>query len=298
MKHLTNYTALITLLIGVLILSSCEDVITVDPVFSDSQIVVDAWVDDQNIPQVITLSQSQQYFDNSDPIGLDQASVSITRDDGIAFDFMNQGGGRYVWTPENGATLGSPGNTYSLDIIVDGETFSANTIMQRVPTIDSITQEFLEGEIFLDDGIYLEFFARDPVGTGDAYWVKAFKNGQFLNNASQLNIVYDAGFDAGSQLDGIIFIPPIREFINELNDDDIDIPWNPGEMSKVEIHSLSNDAFNFLEIARDQINNGSNGIFSLPLANTRSNITNISGGREPLGFFNVAAVSSLEKVVE
>lgn len=280
------------------LLYSCEDVITVEPSIADSQLVIDAWVDDRNTEQTITLTESQQYFDNSEPISVNNATVSITRDDGSTFEFINQGEGKYIWTPEGDESMGTPGDSYTLTIVLNGETYIANTIMKRVPTVDSITQEFIDDDIINDDGIYVEFFARDFEGTGDAYWIKAFKNGEFLNRASQLNIAFDAGFDAGSQLDGIIFIPPIRDFINELNEDDLGIPWNPGEVSKVEIHSLSNDAFNFLEIARDQINNGSNGIFSLPLANTRTNIVNTTGGSEPLGLFNVAAVSSLEKVIE
>ena len=282
----------------VLAFPSCEDVISVEPEFAEDQMVVDAWIDNRNIPQEIKITRSQQYFDNSRPVGLDDASVSVARNDGEVFSFINQGDGRYIWSPQADEKLGDVGQTFTLQIDLGSESFTAQTTIQRVPTVDSITQEFRENEIFLDDGIYLEFFARDPSGTGDAFWVKAFKNGDFLNNASQMNLVFDAGFDAGSQLDGIIFIPPIREFINELDEDDIDTPWNPGETCKVEIHSLSLDAFNFLEIARDQINNGGNGIFSLPLANTRTNITNNSGGLEPLGLFNIAAVTSREITVE
>ena len=282
----------------VLAFSSCEDVISVEPEFAEDQIVIDAWIDNRNIPQEIKITRSQQYFDNSRPVGLDNANVSVARSDGEVFSFINQGDGRYIWSPQAEEGLGEVGQTFTLEIDLGSESFTAQTTIQRVPTVDSITQEFRENEIFLDDGIYLEFFARDPSGTGDAFWVKAFKNGEFLNNASQMNLVFDAGFDAGSQLDGIIFIPPIREFINELDEDDIDTPWNPGETCKVEIHSLSLDAFNFLEIARDQINNGGNGIFSLPLANTRTNITNNSGGLEPLGLFNIAAVTSREITVE
>ncbi len=286
------------LAIGVMI-TSCEDVIVLDPIESDTQLVIDAWIDNRNTTQTISLSQSRQFFDNTTPEPVTNANVTLTKNDGTIFIFNdNNQNGKYEWEPSTNETLGISGDQFSLEIDINGDLFTAETTMNRVPPVDSITQEFRDDEIFLDDGIYLEFFARDPQGTGDAYWIKAFKNGEFLNRASQLNIVFDAGFDSGSQLDGIIFIPPIREFINELDNDDIDTPWKPGETSKVEIHSLSIDAFNFLEIARDQINNGSNGIFSLPLANTRTNITNESGGLKPLGLFNVAAVSSLEIQVE
>jgi len=304
MNKLTQRTLRLYFPIGLLIASlllfnSCEDVIEIETENSTDQIVVDAWITNQSIAQTITLSQSQGYFDNNAPPAINDASVVVSNSNGSIYDFENlNNDGKYVWTPHNEETLGSVGDELTLSINVSGDQYESITIIKRVPTLDSLIQEYRENEIFLDDGIYVEFFARDFVGTGDSYWIKAFKNGNYLSKASELNIAFDAGFDAGSQIDGLIFIPPIRDFVNELDEDDIDLPWEVGEVSRVEIHSLSLEAFNFLEIARDQINNGSNGIFSLPLANTRSNIENTSGGFSPLGFFNVAAVSSKEIVIE
>ena len=74
------------------------------------------------------------------------------------------------------------------------------------------------------------------------------------------------------------------------------MPYEEGDTVLVELHSINNQAFNFLEIARDQINNGDNGIFSIPLANTRSNIT-ASDDSLVLGFFNVAGVSTNSRIV-
>ena len=51
----------------------------------------------------------------------------------------------------------------------------------------------------------VSFFARDPFGAGDTYWIKTYKNGSFLNKPQELNIAYDAAFDGGSASDGIVF---------------------------------------------------------------------------------------------
>ena len=240
----------------------------------------------------------KQYFDNTSSTPIVGAGITVSRNDGVIFNFSETREGIYQWSPNGDETLGTSENTFNLKIEVNGKEYTSSTAMNRVPPIDSLIQEFVEGELFQDDGIYVEFFARDIPGNGDAYWIKSFKDDRFLNRASELNISYDGGFDAGSQIDGVIFIPPIRDFINELSEDDLPTPWNVGEVSRVEIHSLSQEAFNFLEIARDQINNGGNGIFSLPLANTRTNITNSTGGLRPLGHFNVAAVSRMEITIE
>lgn len=282
----------------IVFLFSCEDVIDVDVESAAGDLVIDAWIDNRAQDQQIRLTLAQGYFDNSTLIGAEGAAVAVTNiTQQVEHPFVEASSGVYRWNANTTGQLGQVGDELILNIDYNGEQYSAQTIIKRIPALDSITQEFVDDEVFLDDGIYTEFFARDFEGTGDAYWIKTFKNGQFLNDAQELNIAFDAGFDAGSMIDGIIFIPPIRDLVNELDSDGLQIPWQAGEEIKVELHSLSEEAFNFLEITRDQINNGSNGIFALPLANVRSNISKRDGS-SALGFFNIAAVSSREKTIQ
>ena len=294
-----NQLSFLLMLSTFFLLFSCEDVIEVELDPFEQNLVVDAWLTNQSEDQVIQLSQAQAYFDSSIPPGITNAEVHLDRQDGRRFDFEHVGQGNYVWTPEaEDDQLGVVGDDFILNIVSDEGAYSSQTSIYRVPVIDSIGQEFRDDEIFLDDGIYLQFYARDFVGLGDAYWIKAYRNGAYLNKIEELNLAYDAGFDAGTGVDGLIFIPPIRELVNPVDDDLIPQPWDPGDHIRVEIHSMSIDGFNFMEIARDQISNGNNGIFGLPLANTNGNISRTTDGTKALGFFNIAAVSSLEKTVE
>ena len=282
-----------------LLLFACEDVIDVELDPFEQNLVVDAWLTNQSSDQVVQLSRAQGYFDSSVPSGITNAEVYIDRQDGQRFHFEHSGQGNYVWSPESDQDrLGAVDDSFVLHIDSDEGTFRGEATIFRVPQIDSIGQEFRDDEIFLDDGIYLQFYARDFVGLGDAYWIKAFRNGTYLDKIEELNLAYDAGFDAGTGIDGLIFIPPIRELVNPVDEDLIPQPWDPGDHIRVEIHSMSTDAFNFMEIARDQIANGNNGIFGLPLANTNGNISRNDDGTMALGFFNIAAVSSLEKTVD
>jgi len=133
-------------------------------------------------------------------------------------------------------------------LINDGDdSYISSSTVGRVPPIDSIGQEFEEESTFGVAGVRTNFFARDPVGFGD--------------------------------------IPPIRDATNPVggDDDDETPPWETGDEIKVEIHSISNAAFFFMEIARDQITNGDNGLFATPLANTRGNIINQATGERALG---------------
>jgi len=279
-------------------MSGCEDAVDIPLGEFDPVLVVDAWVNDMPELQVITLSEAATYFDSNQTPKVNDATVKIIRDDNQEFNFQLSEDGKYIYDPAEFGVLGEIGNLFELQIQFDGQEYCAQTELFRVPLIDSIPLEFREDDIFFDDGIYAEFIARDFTGIGDAYWIKTFKNGVFRNNPRELNIAYDAAFDAGSGVDGIVFISPVRDLINPVDDDFSPIPWLAGETIKIEIHSISQDAFQFMEIARDQIQNGDNGIFALPLANTRSNISNCSSGDLSLGFFNVASISSASREIE
>jgi len=294
MKNTIKILIPIFLILG---LHSCQDVISVDLDAGEPLVVVDAWLNNMSAEQKIILQYSQPYFDSISVDNINDATVQIITGSGNTIDFIPQGDGVYTWTPISGATIGPIGNTYNLVINTNETMYTASTTLNPVCEIDSIQQEFLENEPLLEDGIYTQFFARDLEGLGDTYWIKTFKNGMYLGQPLELNIAFDAAFNSGAEVDNIIFIPPIREGVNELDDENIPIAWVPGDIIKVEIHSISNEAFTFLEVARRQILNGLSTIFAEPLVNTDGNIKS-SDGKEVLGFFNVAAVSSLEQVIE
>ena len=296
----TNIIAIAAILISA---ASCTDVITVDIEEVPPQLVVDAWIDNEPGPQSIRLTLSQGYFNNTFTPTVNDASVAVTNSEGDIFIFGYEGEGLYVWRPSGNETLGDIGETLFLGVEWNGNVFGSQSEIYRVPPIDSIVSEFREKDIGAPEGYYAQFYSRDLTGFGDTYWIKSYKNGQYLNKGFELNIAYDAGFAPGAQTDGLVFLPPIREGVNRVPDpdteDDGDVPpWAPGDSLRVEIHSISNLGFEFLRIARDQINNGSNTIFAIPIANARSNILTLEGDETALGFFNVAAISRMEVEIE
>ncbi len=290
----------IVLIIGAITMNSCEDPIDVQLESADALITVDAWINGNAEDQTIRLTQSQTYFDNNFTKGITDASVIVRRGDGEVFEFVGDGSGNYIWT-SGGNTIGKVDDIFKLEVNANGDMLTSETKLNRVPIVDSIYQEFLD-DFGLVDGIYIEILTRDLPGVGDTYWIKTFKNGVFLNRADEINIAYDAGFDSGAETDGFVFIPPIRFLLNPVEDDNptdsINIPsYVPGDIARVEIHSISNDAFTFMETMRDQLLNSDNGIFAEPLANTRGNVT-ASSGNTVLGVFNVAAISASERVID
>jgi len=287
---------------------ACEDVITVDLAEGDNQIVIDAWINNNPEPQTIRLRRTSSYFDASgNPLELG-ATVTIVDQNGKVYNFEDTNStGDYTWIPPAGEVFGEVGMGYVLGIETrDGKQYGAVSLMNRTATVDSIAAVFEEESLGFPEGYYCEFFADDHVGEGDAYWIKTYKNGLFLNKPDEMNIAFDASFSPG--VDGVAFITPIRSFVNRVpdpndksEDDGTVAPWAEGDSIRVEIHSINLDAYQFLIETRTQMTLGDAGIFAVPPSNVPTNIevqNSTAAEDQPLGFFAVSAVSSMGRIIE
>lgn len=287
------------LFLSVLTFFGCEDEVSVNLKDSPASYVVDAWINNQVEEQIIELTWTQAYFDNSPYTPVSGASVVVTDDDGNELLFQENNPGEYVWDPLTSLIkIETIGTQYELRIEVDGEVFVSTAMLNRVPLVDSIKFTFKEEQnAFQPEGYYGEFVATDFVGSGDTYWIKAFKNGISLNNPFDLNIAFDAGFNEGGNIDGVVFIQPIQDAVTPLNEElDEIVPYVIGDSLYVEIHSISNDAFDFLQQVQIQTqrDGGFDEIFAEPLENVSTNIIkqNATSNAQVIGFFNVSAVSA------
>ncbi|MCB0491202.1 MAG: DUF4249 domain-containing protein [Cyclobacteriaceae bacterium] len=302
----TFFIMSVSVLAAGLLFSSCEDEISPELEKADPILVIDAWLTDIPGSQVITITETQPYFDKALPPGVSGATVSVVDNEGNTFLFQEDAAvkGNYVWTPIASEVIGTIGRTFNLVVEVGGETFVASSRMGRVPTIDSLTFTFEEKNSITPDMYLAEFWARDFTGPNDTYRIKAWKNGVLLNKPSELNLAYDAGFSAGGNFDGVVFATPIRQGVNPFEEDDNNellSPYMPGDSIYVELHSITLEAFNFLSEVAIQTNRpgGFSELFATPLSNVSTNIFNENpNGKPVLGFFNVASVSALGKKFE
>ena len=266
-------------------------------------VVIDAWLNNKPERQSISVLKSLPYFENTFLPGLNEATVKVkdlTDNVVYAFDKADEEG-LYVWDPSvSQPSFGKIGNQYKLTVQIGNASYESYSSMNRVPEIDSISYRFEEGNSFFPDSYFAGVFATDPVGVGDSYWIKAWKNGVFLNKPSEINISFDAGGSPGAVVDGIVFIQPIRDGINPFDQDENDeflSPYSPGDSVYVEILSVNNNAFTFLfEVAvQTDRPGGFAELFAQPLANVSTNIivnSETDQTTRAIGFFNVSAVSS------
>ena len=193
------------------LLAACDQVVDVSVNSVEPYLVVDAWLTHLAQDQKIRLTTTQPYYDNRFATGVTNAQVVVSDDRGTIFSFQDVGNGDYVYASPD--TFGVVGRTYFLDINWNGHRYTAWSEVKRVPPIDSITFTYEEASAFSPAYYYSEFFGTDPVGEGDAYWLKVWKNGLFLNKPSEMYYFFDASFSQGNG-DGYPFIFPIRTLAN------------------------------------------------------------------------------------
>ena len=115
MKQKITLKYLLFSVLSVFSLSSCEDVIDLETETGPAQLVVDGWITNEAGPQVIRLSWSSAYFDNSAPKPVLGAEVIVTDDLGKKYAFTDSTNqGQYTWEGASKDTLGRIGRTYKL----------------------------------------------------------------------------------------------------------------------------------------------------------------------------------------
>jgi len=293
------YTLLFLALFSSLLFYSCEEVINPELESASPVLVIDAWLNNAPGPQQIYITRTQPYFENLAPPGVSGATVIVSDQNGKIYNFSESKPGLYVWVPAGTEVFGTVGLKYTLSVQAGAESFIAEARMGRVPKIDSITFFLEEASQFTDDQYFAEFWATDPIEPNDAYWIKTFKNSEQLLKPSEIVTAYDAGFSKGSNFNGVAFIAPIRTAVNPFDEDEdgnIKSPYVVGDSIYVQLQSIDEAGFNFLNEVRIQTDRpgGFSELFATPLANVATNITNVnSSGSKVLGFFNVGAVTGL-----
>lgn len=284
LRHITFFALLIILL------PACEEVVDLELPKGRSQIVVDAFVSDETEVQTIKLTWSAGYFDNGLPDAVKSAEVKITGSDGSVYTFVEQGNGNYQYDASTLPAMDSVGTLYTLHLKYDGVEYIAESYLNPVPEIDKIGFYSELNHLTMEQNTFAEFFATDIAGRTDYYWIKSFINGEAVGDPGRFNIVRNAS-SIGSNTDGLMFDLFVRRSIN-----DFEMPIENGDTVKVELYSISESSWNFLNRVNTEAGNG--GLFSVPPANIESTITDLAGEQQEdvLGVFTMMSESSLEVV--
>lgn len=287
------------ILLASIVLFSCEDKIDLSDKLknTESQLVVDAFLNNLPETQTVVLSGTQPFYDNSSQKLISGATVTLTDvNTGTIFPFAEMEMGKFV-SSTNGDLMLKVGHEYALNIKYKDENFVAYSKMNRVVSVDSLF--FVESETFSGTkkaGKYsAEFLATDSLGAGDRYWVRFYRNGVRNIQPEIINISYDGSLGPSTQSeDSLVFIQPLRTAINESGEDK---EYVANETLMVEIYSINSGVASFLSGLASLSQQGSGGafgaLFSQPPYNLPTNIINTNEkGSKPVGYFCTSAVSN------
>ena len=278
MKNIYKNIFALGLFIGLL---SCEETIVIDTDSTDNQVVIEGLVTNVQGQSYVKLSRNRSFYEAGNTDRITEAEVSVMTSGGEQIVFVhnpNNSADSLGYYFPNANFAGSIGTSYTLNVEVEGQMYSATDELLPVTSLDSMVVRVDEDQ--LEDPeepgrIYSVFmFAKEPQDREDYYLFKFYRNGELLLDWPTDIYVFD------------------DETLGE-SIDDVEIAgyYSEGDVVKAEIYSLSREGFIFYSDLATLINNDG-GMFSPPPANPRNNFSNGA-----LGFFQVSAVNDLEITV-
>lgn len=286
MRRIIKYIVFQLVIFGnMLIFNSCQEEINLELNDQETErLIVEGRITNRQTHHAIRLTRSISYFQNELVPPLLEAEVFLTEEEtGQRYDMQifNDTLGIY-YTEE---FRGIVGNNYSLNVNYNNESWKATSYLDTVPDMDSINYEY-EYITYFKQGFYkIRMSAYEPPPLGNIYMFNIFKNDTLYN---------DELLDTPYQED-LLF--------NDVYLANIEIMWIPQEeitldtnIIRIDMLSISREEYNYNNaFIAESYANGS--IFSGPPANIPSNLVNISGGLDGLGFFGASSITTLDMLL-
>ena len=187
MKKLKNHIAPFFLLLFVS--TSCQKVINVDVKNAEKKFVVEAIVTDQPGESIVKLSTTKNISETNEFPGVSGAIITITDNAGNAYAFQETTAGNY----QNAGFTGESGKTYFLEVKIDGNTFTARSMMSQKVSLDTL---YITDDVLFGESRKLANIAfQDPPGKGQCYRYIQYINGNkskpiFVNNDDYIDGKY------------------------------------------------------------------------------------------------------------
>lgn len=274
---------IIYILFSVLVFASCEDVIDIELDQGETLLVVDGKITDEQKRHSIKLSTTAPYFDSLQTPIVSGAIIQLSIYDAsgvlVNIDTLEEQTGTGIYLTDD--IKGELNYKYVLRIEAIGEVYTAESVLPRVPEIDSLTYEYKEAVGPFEAGYYVYFHGPEAPGTGDNYLFRISRNGKEYTRPNQLYFATDELVD-GSYIGNFDVTPE---------------PFDLGDTIKVQNYTMSNDQYQFYLELSTQVNNG--GIFASPTANVRTNIRNIDPNRKKaVGYFSANGTRSISVIIK
>ena len=242
------------------LISSCEKVIHLDLNTAEKKYVIEATVTDQPGTAEVLLSQTKNFDDNNQFIGVSGAVITVKEEGGLLTTFTEISPGRY----EAPGLAGTSGKSYDLSINVAVNAFTATSTMPARVNLDSVyTSDEL---IFTDTRKIVNVVFQDPAGRGNNY-----RFIQYVNNLKEKQLF----IQNDDYTDGRLNITKLYYFADDKSDSTI---IKSGDSLRVDMLCIDPNVYKYW-YSRARNTNGDNN--NVTPANP---VSNIQGGA--LGYFS------------
>jgi len=179
-----NFLYKITIITTIIILfTSCEKVIDIDLKDAKEQLVVDANIYNGIGKNIIILTKSSSFYENTEFKTVSNANIIITDNDGNGYTLSEIKKGIYTNNTLNAKVL----TEYKLNISVNENTISASSIMPKLITLDTIIIAENEnkhpgGAPNQNEGKNYKFYIqfKDPIDELNYYRIKISVNKMYF----------------------------------------------------------------------------------------------------------------------
>ncbi|MBC3759893.1 DUF4249 domain-containing protein [Hyunsoonleella sp. SJ7] len=243
-------------------LTSCEDVIDVDVPTSAPRLVIEASLDWEKGTtgnnQVVKLSTSTPYFENSTNPTVTGASVKVTNNNSsAAYTFVDQNDGTY--TISNFVPVIN--DSYTLEVEYNGEMYRATETLKSVSPIKRVEQS-LEGG-FDDEVLDVSIFWDDPADEENFYLIKFIEQGDLVPEFED----YPDEFVNGNELDTF--------FEKDEDENDGQGQFMPGDVVEFTLYGISEQYDNYISLLIEQYDADGDPFSAIP-SKLKGNCINIT----------------------
>lgn len=257
---LEGFFQILLLSAGLVLFSSCEKVIDLELKNAEPLIVIEGTISNQSENHFVRISKTIPFDKPGTFNGFKGAQVTLTSSAGLLQPFTEISDGVY----RSLRFRGTPGITYTLEVLAEGKIYTAKSTMPYPVSPDSIGFKTLS--FFGNSNIYPTIYYRDPPRIQNQYRYILKINGKL-----QGDVVFEDRFNDGNSVSDVVIYD---------GEDDI----RPGDIIDIEMQCIDRNVFKYF-FSLSQING--NGGPPVAPSNPDSNFSNGA-----LGIFNACTKSN------
>ncbi len=268
-----------------IMLASCTDVIDVETSEGKTRLVIEASLDWEKgttgNDQSIKLSQSTPYFSSNTDVPATGATVVVTNDNsGETYNFVDQNDGTYTIND----FIPVINDSYTLEVVYNGETYTANETLMAVPEINRVEQS-LEGA-FDDELIDIYFYFDDPEDEENYYLISFKEEGDLLQELEEMS----DEFSNGNEM--------FNFWEKEEDEDNNQEPFVAGDVIQIVLYGISQGYHSYMQLLIEQYYSGGDPFSTIP-AEIKGNCINVTNADNYAnGYFRVAEVDKVTYTIQ